>query len=108
MWNENKPLELLKDMPQVLDEKNLADIQLVIDEDKYVNSWELGRDLCGEYAPFCANCDKSLTNPCAVSYVKMKISEGMQVKIASEEEPEVKPVECKKIRIAIARRKVGE
>lgn len=104
MWNENKPLELLKDMPSVLDEDNLAKIQLVIDEDKYVNSWEEGRDLCGEYAPFCEGCDKSLSNPCAVSYVKMKMREGMKVEIAAE-----KPVcECKKIRIAVARRRVSE
>lgn len=90
MWNDNAPLELLEEMPNKLSEDNLALIQQVIDRDKYKNSAELGYDLCGSYAPFCVGCDKSVKYPCAVSYVKMKIAEGMEISII--EEPEEEPV----------------
>lgn len=112
MWNENRPLELLKEMPHVLTAENLTQIQLVIDDDKFLNSQVLKKDLCGTYAPFCKNCDKSVPKPCAVAFVRMKIKEGMEVAmedIPSEApEPvvateEVKPAP-KKIRIAIARK----
>ncbi len=86
MWNENTPLELLKELPAVVNEANLARLQEVIDYDKFINSTELGYDLCGQYAPFCEGCDKSLPYPCAVSYIKMKQAEGMDVKIQSEVE----------------------
>lgn len=134
MWNENAPLELLKELPAVLNEANLARLQQVIDIDKFINSSECGYDLCGQYAPFCEGCDKTLKYPCAVSYVKMKQAEGMDIKLQSEmeevlsetpEQPcccEEQPCECeqqpaeaeeapveeapkKYIRIAIARRK---
>ncbi len=81
-WDSNAPLELLSSMPAQLNKKNLKDIQAIIDKDKFACSRELTRDLCGEYAPFCALCDKSLKYPCAVSYVKMKQADGMQVEIA--------------------------
>ena len=86
MWNENAPLELLKDLPAVLNEANLARLQQVIDYDKFINSAECGCDLCGSYAPFCEGCDKCVQYPCAVSYVKMKQAEGMDIKIQSEVE----------------------
>lgn len=111
MWNENRPLELLKEMPSVLTAENLSQIQQVIDDDKFLNSQTLKQDLCGTYAPFCKHCDKTVIKPCAVAYVRMKIKEGLQVtmeNIPSEApEPvvveEVKPT-TKKIRIAIARK----
>ena len=112
MWNEQKPLELLKGMPNVLTNENLSQIQQVIDNDKFLNSQKLRGDLCGKYAPFCANCDKSVSKPCAVAYVRMKIKEGMEIKM--EEVPSEAPAEAaeqraakpsRKIRIAIARKK---
>lgn len=112
MWNENRPLELLKEMPHVLTAENLTQIQAVIDDDKFLNSQVLKKDLCGTYAPFCKNCDKTVIKPCAVAFVRMKIKEGMEVtmeNIASEApepvvvEEKVEPAP-KKIRIAIARK----
>ncbi len=111
MWNENGPLELLKELPQVLTADNLAQIQKVIDDDKYINSKVLDGDLCGQYAPFCHNCDKSVDNPCAVAYVRMKIKEGMDVQMQdiASEVPEVeyadKPFVSKKIHIGVGRKK---
>ena len=86
MWNENAPLELLKELPAVLNEANLARLQQIIDYDKFINSSELGYDLCGQYAPFCEGCDKCRKYPCAVSYVKMKQAEGMDIQIQSDVE----------------------
>ncbi len=112
MWNENGPLELLKEMPNVLTAENLSQIQQVIDNDKFLNSQTLKEDLCGLYAPFCKNCDKTVPKPCAVAYVRMKIKEGMDLKM--EDHPSEAPVAeeapsekqpSKKIRIAIAKRK---
>ncbi len=122
MWNEKGPLELLKEMPNVLTAENLAQIQRVIDNDKFINSQKLRADLCGKYAPFCAGCDKTVLKPCAVAYVRMKIKEGMEVQMENipDEAPEPpseiegleevvevepQPEPGKKIRIAIARRK---
>lgn len=112
MWNENTPLELLKELPAVLNEANLARIQQVIDYDKFINSAECGYDLCGSYAPFCNGCDKSRQHPCAVSYVKMKQAEGMDVKLQSDveaalsEAKDKQPREnSKRIRIAVAKRR---
>lgn len=117
MWNENAPLALLKELPAVLNEANLARIQQVIDYDKFINSSECGYDLCGSYAPFCKDCDKSVKHPCAVAYVKMMQAQGMDVAIETEEEAQsAAPVqeqteiteeqpEKKTIRIAVARRK---
>jgi len=129
MWDENKVLELLKDMPQVLTDENLCEIQKLIDDNKYWNSQKLKKDLCGLYAPFCKICDKTVLTPCAVAYVRMKIAEGMELKMenvsneiprieavkeiepADEKEPEevieevAEPVETKKIRIGVGYRK---
>ncbi len=113
MWNEDRPLELLKNMPHVLTAENLAQIQQVIDNDKFLNSKRLRGDLCGRYAPFCKNCDKTVNKPCAVAYVRMKIKEGLQVQMEDipaetpEEIAEKKEAKApsKKIRIAVARRK---
>lgn len=93
MWDENAPLELLKEMPHLLTIDNLSAIQEVIDKDKFINSQLQGGDLCGSYAPFCNGCDKSVRYPCAVSYVKMKQSEGMDVEIEQELAEEPVPVE---------------
>ena len=113
IWNEDGPLELLQGMPSVLSADNLAQIQQVIDNDKFLNSQKLRGDLCGKYAPFCKNCDKSVPTPCAVAYVRMKIKEGLELKMEEipseapeeikEDSSDIKPV--KKIRIAIARKK---
>lgn len=128
MWDMTAPLKLLESMPAKLTAENLKTVQAVIDVDKYKNSAERNADLCGEYAPFCALCDKQGSYPCAVAFVKMKQSEGMEIEIAdqspepevaeeaaeeavyeepiAEEEPapeEQKPV--RRIRIAIARRR---
>jgi hypothetical protein len=117
MWNENAPMELLKDLPRVLNEANLARLQSVIDSDKYVNSEEYGYDLCGSYAPFCSECKKQGNTPCAVTYVQMMQKQGMDVEIEGEkkEETEVKKkttrrsstktTESGPIRIAVAKRK---
>ncbi len=111
MWNENAPLELLKELPALLNEANLARLQEVIDIDKFINSAERGYDLCGQYAPFCANCDKSLQHPCAVAYVKMKQAQGMEVKLKSDveevlaEKPARSSKSGKSVRIAVAKRK---
>ncbi|MGN1103854.1 MAG: hypothetical protein ACI4QI_03170 [Candidatus Coproplasma sp.] len=113
MWDENAPLELLKEMPQILSAENLCKIQEVIDKDKYINSMERQQDLCGQYAPFCDTCDKTVQYPCAVAYVKMMQAKGMNVEIEAmpcntteEIREELPPKTSKKIRIAIARRKV--
>ncbi|MGN0824040.1 MAG: hypothetical protein ACI4MB_03100 [Candidatus Coproplasma sp.] len=127
MWDENAPLELLKEMPKVLTIENLCKIQEVIDKDKYLNSIQQGGDLCGSYAPFCETCIKAVKYPCAVAYVKMMQQKGLEVeieKVAYASEPAVEPVaepvaveeekkeettiktSGKKIRIAIARKKV--
>ncbi len=94
MWNENAPLELLKNMPHVLTQENLDKIQKVIDEDKYINSMQLGRDLCGEYAPFCATCKKVGWTPCAIAYVNMKIADGEDVEISEECVPHCEETEA--------------
>lgn len=135
MWDENKVLDLLKDMPRVLSDENLCEIQKLIDDNKYWNSQTFQRDLCGIYAPFCRICDKTVLTPCAVAYVRMKIAEGMQVQMETvsseiehpealfepvEEEPaqiaeeevveeEIEPQveENKKIRIGIGYKKYG-
>lgn len=107
MWNSQAPLQLLLSMPNTLSKENLINLQAVIDVDKIINSQRLKRDLCGEYAPFCDFCDKSLQYPCAHAYVKMKQSEGLDVEIdkavfeeavVKEEHKEEKP--RKLIRIA--------
>lgn len=132
MWNSEAPLKLLQSMPTQLTIENLKVIQQTIDLDKYLNSQALKRDLCGQYAPFCKNCDKGILKyPCAVAYVLMMQAQGSDVEIAATEEelniepekaeepkiietvkledvqtePEKQPEPKKFIRIAIAKRK---
>ena len=111
MWNENGALELLQSMPHVLTKKDLAELQQVIDNDKFLNSLKPRDELCGNYAPFCKNCDKTEESPCAVAYVRMKIKEGMEVimedipSTAPEKTAEGTEPISKKIRVAIARKK---
>lgn len=81
MWDNNAPLQLLKTMPKRLNQENLEKIQLLIDADKYKNSIISGFDLCGIFAPFCRGCDKTSIYPCAVSYIRMLQSEGMEIEI---------------------------
>lgn len=119
MWDSQKPLELLLSMPSTLNKEDLKNLQATIDVDKIINSAKLGRDLCGEYAPFCDFCDKHLQYPCAHAYVKMKQSDGLDVEvdasvfeeIQAPEQPEPAPEEQaekpvkKTIRIATLKRK---
>lgn len=87
MWNSEAPLKLLMSLPAQLNIENLKKIQKVIDEDKFINSRKLCRDLCGEYAPFCDGCDKGIVKyPCAVAYVKMKQAEGLEIEIAATDD----------------------
>lgn len=84
MWDNNAPLQLLKSMPKKLSKENLERIQLVIDADKYKNSLISGFDLCGIYAPFCRGCNKTSIYPCAVAYVNMMKSDGVEVEIDAQ------------------------
>ena len=81
MWDNNAPMQLLKTMPNRLNQENLEKIQLLIDADKYKNSIISGFDLCGIFAPFCRGCDRTSIYPCAVSYIRMLQSEGMEIEI---------------------------
>lgn len=112
MWNSDAPLELLKHMPHHLTLENLRQVQKIIDDDKYINSSRLKRDLCGEYAPFCKGCDRGVYYPCAVAYIRMKQAEGMKVEmdVVQIEQPEREPyvptyVPAKGIRVAIVKKK---
>ena len=84
MWNSQEPLKLLLSMPAQLTRENIENLQAVIDVDKIINSQKFKRDLCGEYAPFCDYCDKSVRFPCAHADVKMKQSEGLDVEVPEE------------------------
>ncbi|MDE7082704.1 MAG: hypothetical protein K2O89_03265 [Clostridia bacterium] len=84
MWNSQEPLKLLLSMPTHLTSENVQNLQAVIDVDKIVNSQRLKRDLCGEYAPFCDFCDKTVRFPCAHAYVKMKHAEGLDVEVPED------------------------
>ena len=84
MWNSQEPLKLLLSMPAQLTREIIENLQAVIDVDKIINSQKFKRDLCGEYAPFCDYCDKSVRFPCAHAYVKMKQSEGLDVEVPEE------------------------
>jgi len=81
MWDSNAPLQLLKSMPEKLSKENLEKLQLVLEADKYKNSLVSCFDLCGMYAPFCKGCKKTSIYPCAISYVNMMRSNGMNVEI---------------------------
>lgn len=86
-WNSNATMELLAQMPDSFTESNLEAIQAVIDKEKLLNSIAMGHDLCDQYAPFCAVCDKSLRFPCAVAYLSLKQAERilLEVAIATDE-----------------------
>lgn len=84
--NSNVPMELLANIPARLNKNSLETIQAVIDNDKLICSTMLGRDLCGEYAKFCALCDKSMKTPCAVAYIRLKQSEEIQLEIAASDD----------------------
>lgn len=86
MWDEYTPLQLLKTMPKKLNQENLSKIQMVIDADKYKNSLVSGFDLCGIYAPFCRGCDKTSIYPCAIAYIRMMQSDGMNIEIDASPE----------------------
>lgn len=81
MWDENKVLELLKDMPQILTDENLCEIQKIIDDDRYWNKRNFKKDLCDNYAPFCKYCDKTVLTPCAVAYIRMRINGGSPLRM---------------------------
>lgn len=123
-WNNNMPLKLLEDVPASFVSSDLKRIQAIIDKDKYACSTMLGRDLCGQYAPFCDLCDRSMPNPCAVAFVRMRQSEDTRSEVAltahdevNEEKPSERADDAeqhqessttpqkKRIRIAIAKRK---
>lgn len=96
MWNFEGPLEVLNEIEPT--EANVERIQSVIDIDKYVISEQTGFDLCGDYAPFCKNCDKTAEYPCARAYLNMKnannnVSENAQSNLKI------------KIRIAVAKKR---
>jgi hypothetical protein len=107
MWNSQEPLKLLLTMPTHLTGENVQNLQAVIDVDKMLNSQRLKRDLCGEYAPFCDFCDKSVRYPCAHAYVKMKHAEGLDVEVPEEVYNSFKLEEAEK-EIAVAEETVSE
>ena len=129
MWDSNTPLQLLNSMPDVLEKEHLEKLQMLLDADKYKNQLISGVDLCGQYAPFCNECNKDINYPCAVAYVNFMKAQGMDIEISPEvlgnpteiaaeedteeqlplEEEEIDETEevkeKTKIRIAIARKK---
>ena len=84
-WNSNAPLELLSQMPKRLTNENLEKIQAVIDNDKMICGIMMGKEVCGEYAPFCDLCNRSLDTPCAVAYIKMLQAEGYDYELPLSE-----------------------
>ena len=128
MWDNSTLLQLLNSMPKTLEKQHIEKLQMLIDADKYKNQLISGFDLCGQYAPFCYECDKNVNYPCAVAYVKYMKAQGMDIEISqsvfgekvedsaeqlvNEAESEVEKTtdnavanEKTKIRIAIARKK---
>ena len=88
MWDSSTPLQLLQSMPKVLENEHLEKLQKLFEADKYKNRIVNGdADLCGQYAPFCNDCDKDSDYPCAVAYVNFMKSQGMDIEIASGDEP---------------------
>lgn len=83
MWDSNAPLQLLQSMPRQLTAEHLEKLQLVIDADKYKNSLVSGFDLCGMYAPFCRGCRKTSIFPCALAYINMMQTAGLEVEIGA-------------------------
>ncbi len=72
MWNKEYADEMLAKFPKDKKKATIAKMQQEIDVQKYCASYDLGFDLCGFYGSFCAYCDKSLENPCAKAFVKMR------------------------------------
>ncbi len=89
MWNEKASLELLKNMPDDLTEEHLVRLQKLLDANKYVSSIENGRDMCGEFAPFCKNCIRGGLTPCAIAYINMKNREGASYRVVDKANAEV-------------------
>lgn len=88
-WNSNVPMKLLAHMPACLTKSNIEAIQTIIDNDKQACGTLLGSDLCGQYAPFCALCDKSMESPCAVAYIRMKLAQDVRLELAiSDDKPD--------------------
>lgn len=71
MWDENKPVQMMKALWF-----DSFTMQHVIDAEKYIEGDKLGRDLCGSFAPFCKVCAKWAKNPCVTAY---RINERMNV-----------------------------
>ncbi len=69
MWDENRPLKLIKALSF-----DAFSMQHIIDTDKYFAGEINGADMCGIYAPFCKCCSKWVENPCITAY---KIYERM-------------------------------
>ncbi len=96
MWDKNRPIQLLYEFRNLLGERYLMQAQRIIDADKYSGSCDEGRDLCGEYAPFCNYCDKSSSTPCSSAYYNMLNSEKHKNEALGGKD---------RIRIATAKRK---
>ena len=45
----------------------MQELQKKLDIQKWIDSQNANKDCCGSY-DFCAKCDKSLENPCAIAY----------------------------------------
>ena len=69
MRDKNKPLKLADTL--CFDARTM---QKIFDADKYEASRRSGRDLCGNYAPFCSVCSRGVEYPCATAY---RINERM-------------------------------
>lgn len=96
-WNNNIPIELLSQIRTHISKANLEVIQSVIDKDREICRTMLGHDVCGQYAPFCALCDKSMATPCAVAYIRMKQTEGVHIEIVitDDQAERIAPSEAK-------------
>ena len=84
MWDNNTPLQLLKSMPKVLEDEHLEKLQKLLEADKYKLQLLSDSDLCGNYAPFCDDCNKDIKYPCAVAYVHYLKTQGTDIEIAAD------------------------
>lgn len=88
MWDNITPLQLLNTMPKELEKEHLEKLQNLFVADKYKNQIISGEgDLCGQYAPFCTECDKGNEFPCATAYVNFMKAQGIDISIATDSEP---------------------
>ena len=85
MWDSNAPLQLLKSMPEKLEDEHLEKLQLLFEADKYKEQLLNGVDSSGSYsfAPFCRNCNKQEKYPCAVAYVNAMNEAGLNTEMPS-------------------------